>query len=245
MPDDASILLVEDDPELADIARRHLESAGFVVEHAREGPEGLDRALSGEHALLLLDLMLPGLDGLELCRRVRARDRALPVIVMTAKGEESDRVLGLELGADDYLAKPVSHRELVARVRALLRRARVADEEPGEVRDAPRVLRRGRVRIDPAKRAVTVGGRGVRLTAKEFDLLVHLARHPGRVYSRTDLLEGVWGCAYSGYEHTVNSHINRLRCKLNGDGPRQRYIRMVWGVGYCFEEHEGDDGAAS
>ena len=233
------ILLVEDDPELAEIARVHLEAAGFFVEHETEGRSGLTRALSGEHELLLLDLMLPGMDGPEVCRRVRAEGYDLPVIVMTARGEETDRVLGLELGADDYLAKPVSYRELVARVRALLRRARGAAGEAGaDAAQDDDALERGAVRIDRAKRAVHVEGREVSLTAKEFDLLLHMARHPGRVYSRTDLLEAVWGFAYAGYEHTVNSHINRLRQKLNGDGPRQRFVRTVWGVGYCFEGGE-------
>ena len=224
----ARILVVEDDRDLADLSRMQLEEAGFAVEVRGDGLDAWQRIEAGEHFdLVLLDLGLPGMDGLDLCRRIRTRDGYLPLIVLTARGAELDRVLGLELGADDYLVKPVGGRELIARVRALLRRAEALAAPAREV------LSLGPLHLDPARRRVTVEGVPVELTAKEFDLLAHFMRAPGQVFTREELLEAVWGRAFSGYEHTVNSHMNRLRGKL---GEARGWLETVWGVGYRLVE---------
>ncbi|GAB4251583.1 response regulator transcription factor [Deferrisoma sp.] len=233
------ILVVEDDPGIAGVVAENLRDFGFEAERAGTLAEARARLRAGRVDLIVLDLSLPDGDGLDLCRDLRERGNAVPVLVLTARGSEPDRVLGLELGADDYLTKPFGVRELVARVRALLRRAeRAVSADPAE--EAP-VERRG-LRIDPARRRVWVEGRSVALTATEFDLLLHLARHPGRVFTRAQLLEAVWGYGHEGYEHTVNSHINRLRAKIEDDPRRPRYVRTVWGVGYTFPDDE--DGGA-
>jgi len=224
------LLVVEDEPDLARLARLHLEDEGYRVRVEHDGNRALEAARCEDFDLVVLDLMLPGWDGLEVCRSLRASDRYVPIIIVTAKGSEVDRVLGLELGADDYLTKPVSYRELVARVRSLFRRVdALSQTEP-----RARAVVCGELEIDPAQRSVRLGSRAIDLTAKEFDLLFHFASNPGRVYTRGELIEAVWGVGYADYEHTVNSHINRLRGKINGDGPRQRYIETVWGVGYRF-----------
>jgi len=227
-----SILLVEDDPDLAQLTRMHLEEEGYdvVVEH--DGARALALAREREFDLLVLDLMLPGVDGLEICRTLRGEPHYVPIIVVTARGAELDRILGLELGADDYLSKPVSLRELSARVRAMFRRV----EGLARAEEQDDVLLRGSLRIDTPKRTAWLEGRPVELTAKEFDLLRFFAAHPGRVFSRSELVDELWGPGYAGYEHTVNSHINRLRSKINGDGDRQTFIETVWGVGYRFSE---------
>ncbi|MCP4658916.1 MAG: response regulator transcription factor [bacterium] len=190
----------------------HEGGLGCEVTLAHDGNSGLRQAVDGAHDLIILDLMLPGIEGLEICRRVRARPGYTPILMLTAKSSELDRVLGLESGADDYLTKPFSIRELIARVKAIFRPVealREAQEEgdDGEIRAVDLV-------IDTAGRTVRLGAQPVRLTAKEFDLLVHFARHPGRVYTRSELLDQVWGYGHDGYEHTVNSHINRLRAKI-------------------------------
>ena len=228
-----SVLVVEDDPDIAELVALHLRDDGFEVEVAADGEAGLAAARRGDHDLVVLDLMLPGLDGLSVCRELRAGDRHIPVLMLTARSSEMDRVVGLELGADDYLTKPFSVRELVARVRALLRRVDALGQT-GEA--APERITVGGLAIDPAKRRVTVDGEEVELTAKEFDLLWYLASHPGRVYSRTQLLDQVWGYNHAGYEHTVNSHINRLRGKVESDPAKPRYVLTVWGVGYKLAE---------
>jgi len=224
------VLVVEDDREIAGLLKLHLEDAGCRVELAHDGASGLRKALEGTYSLVILDLMLPGLEGLELCRRLRAQADYTPILMLTAKSAEVDRVVGLELGADDYLTKPFSIRELLARVKALFRRM--------EALAAPREVA-GRIEIaelaiDLDGRRVSVAGRLVELTAKEFDLLVQLARHPGRVYTRAQLLDHVWGYARDSYQHTVNSHINRLRAKIEDDPSQPRYVLTVWGVGYRF-----------
>jgi len=234
MSDNRHLLVVEDDPDLARLTRMHLEDEGYQVAVESDGNEALEYARGHRLDLVVLDLMLPGMDGLELCRQLRSEPHYVPIIVVTARGTEFDRVLGLELGADDYLPKPVSFRELAARVRAIFRRVDALARQGSDEPQAPIV--RGELRIDPVKRSACLGAREVELTAKEFDLLIHFARNPGRVYTRHDLVESIWGPAYSGYEHTVNSHINRLRGKINGDGPRQKFIETVWGVGYRFNE---------
>ncbi len=226
------ILLVEDNQELAQLLLMHLRDTGYTVTHAADGQTALRQAAEPID-LVILDLMLPGMDGLEICRRLRARPDYLPILMLTAKSSELDRVLGLEVGADDYVTKPFSIRELLARVRALLRRA----EAMGEVsREADGPLRIAALSIDPLRRQVRLDDREVHLTGREFDLLLHFARHPGRVYSRAQLLDLVWGYGHDGYEHTVNSHINRLRAKIEQQPAQPRYILTVWGVGYKFAE---------
>lgn len=225
------ILVIEDDRDIADLVALHLRDAGSEVTLCHHGEEGLRQALQGRHDLLILDLMLPGVDGLEICRRVRAMERYLPILMLTARSAEMDRVLGLELGADDYLAKPFSVRELVARVRAICRRMD-ALQDASET-DASRLVRDGLV-IDRQGHQVELDGRPLELTAREFELLWHFASHPGQVFSRGQLLDSVWGYSHDGYEHTVNSHINRLRAKIETDPSKPRYILTVWGVGYKF-----------
>ncbi|MCU0868309.1 MAG: response regulator transcription factor [Burkholderiales bacterium] len=227
----AHILLVEDDDAIADTLRLHLEQAGFRLTHERDGAAALERVAQDTWDLVLLDLMLPGADGWDVCRHLRARRPDVPVIMLSARSAEAHRVLGLELGADDYLAKPFSMLELVARVRALLRRVQVARG----VRDAPVELRFGRFRLDPVERRLHDGDTTIALTHREHDLLTFLARHPGRTFSREELLRRVWGSGFDGYEHTVNSHINRLRTKIEDDPRDPRRIVTVWGVGYRFE----------
>lgn len=231
------ILLIEDDAEVADLVEIHLRDAGFEVERASDGEIGLRKASERQLQLIILDLMLPKLDGLEVCKRLRADDFKTPILMLTARAEEFDKVLGLELGADDYLTKPFSVRELLARVKALLRRAETAREE------SARLAKREELSFDTlvisfSKRKVTVADRPVELTAKEFDLLALFANNPGRAYSRSELLDLVWGHQFEGYEHTVNSHINRLRSKIENDPAHPRYIQTVWGIGYRFVEIE-------
>jgi len=233
---EATILVIEDDPDIADLLRIHLGDLGYAVDRVSDGKAGLARALQGSYALVILDLMLPLLDGLEVCKRIRAQNRYLPILMLTAKAEEVDKVLGLELGADDYLTKPFSIRELIARVKALFRRIEIDQENVQE--DAVYPLRYGDLTVDPEKRKVTLRYQTVELTAKEFDLLMLFARHPGRAYSRQELLDVVWGYQYSGYSHTVNTHINRLRSKIEDDPSNPVYIKTVWGVGYRFAESE-------
>jgi len=230
------VLLIEDDHDIADLVAMHLRDEGCEVEVHHDGQAGLTAAESGQHDLLILDLMLPGLDGLSICRQLRSGERYLPILMLTAKSSELDRVLGLELGADDYLTKPFSIRELVARVKALFRRAEAMSSASVGSTAETQSLQCGAMRIDVEKRSVTLDGKAVELTAKEFDLLLHFARHPGRVYSRVQLLDQVWGYGHEGYEHTVNSHINRLRAKIEQDPANPHYILTVWGVGYKFTE---------
>lgn len=223
------VLIVEDDPHIAELLRMHLHDEGFAVVHAADGHTGLRELEHGRWDALVLDLMLPGIDGLEICRRARAMTRYTPIIIISARATEVHRILGLELGADDYLAKPFSVLELVARVRALLRRteamARNAHADSGR-------LELGALRIDPLARLVQVAGKPVELTPREFDLLYFFARHPGRVFSRLELLNQVWGYQHDGYEHTVNTHINRLRIKIEANAADPRNILTVWGRGY-------------
>jgi len=224
------ILVVEDDREIAGLVKLHLEDTGCDVELAHDGVTGLQRALDETYSLVILDLMLPNLDGMELCRRLRAQADYTPILMLTARSSEVDRVVGLELGADDYLTKPFSIRELLARIKALFRRM----EALSVPREGQGPLEVAGLSIDVEGRRVLVSGRPVDLTAKEFDLLVQFARNPGRVYTRTQLLDTVWGYGHDSYQHTVNSHINRLRAKIEDDPSQPRYILTVWGVGYRF-----------
>jgi DNA-binding response OmpR family regulator len=229
-----NILIIEDNKDIAKLVEMHLKDEGHATTLAFDGTKGLEVALSRSFDLIILDIMLPGVDGLEICRRVRAMSPATPILMLTARSTELDRVLGLELGADDYLTKPFSIRELVARVKALFRRAGTqgAGASPGE----NTVIRVGELVIDVDKRRVLLKDKEVSLTAKEFDLLLRFAQRPGRVYTRMELLNSVWGYGYEGYEHTVNSHINRLRNKIEEDPSRPRHILSVRGVGYKFAE---------
>lgn len=223
------VLIVEDDAHIAELLRMHLRDEGYAVTHAADGNAGVRELERGSWDALILDLMLPGVDGLEICRRARAMTRYTPIIITSARSSEMHRILGLELGADDYLAKPFSVLELVARVRALLRRtealARHARIESGR-------LELGNLGIDPVAREVQLDGKPIELTPREFDLLYFFARHPDRVFSRLDLLNQVWGYQHDGYEHTVNTHINRLRMKVEADPAEPRRILTVWGRGY-------------
>jgi len=233
-PGSKRILVVEDDPDICHLLEIHLRDNAYQVEVVTNGIDGLNRASNHAYQLIVLDLMLPGLDGLELCRKLRSQSITIPILMLTAKSTEFDRVLGLELGADDYLTKPFSILELQARVRAILRRSElvaISTENGQEERIETRSLV-----IDLTRRSVSIGGQAVELTAREFDLLLHFARHPGRVFSRGQLLDQVWGYSHSGYEHTVNSHINRLRKKIEHRPGQAQYIETVWGVGYRFRE---------
>jgi DNA-binding response OmpR family regulator len=223
------LLVVEDESEIADLVLLHLRNAGYEAEHVRKGGDALERVASRRFDLVILDLGLPGgVDGLEVCRRLRARGDATPVVMLTARTEEVDRVVGLELGADDYVTKPFSVRELVARVNAVMRRVEDRGEKPQPVFEV------GALRIDTGSHEVTLAGGPVELTPREFELLVWFARNPGRVYTRGELLEHVWGYGHEGYAHTVNSHINRLRAKIERHPGDPEYILTVWGVGYKF-----------
>ncbi len=225
------LLLVEDDDAIADALRLHLEQAGYHLHREADGGLAMAAIDRQRWDLVLLDLMLPGADGWEVCRHLRARHPDVPVIMLSARSAEAHRVLGLELGADDYLAKPFSMLELVARVRALLRRVQQLRAAPA----AAPVLRFGPWQLDTTRRELLQGDTPVPLTLREFDLLHFLARHPGQAFGRGELLQRVWGAGFDGYEHTVNSHINRLRNKIEHDPRLPLHIVTVWGVGYRFD----------
>lgn len=235
MPPKVRILVVEDDGDLAELVCLHLADCGFETTHAADGRKALDAARAGDFDLVILDVMLPYLDGFEICRQLRTTDAQVPILILTARGEEADRVRGLEIGADDYLTKPFSVRELQARVRALLRRASMTTAPDNEE------IRCGDLLLVPAQRVASLAGQSLVLTATEFDLLELFARNPGRAFSRMDLLEEVWGYRHDGYSHTVNTHINRLRTKLGDDPSNPRFIRTIWGHGYSFV-HPGTNG---
>jgi len=227
----ARILVVDDDPTVSEVVARYLERDGYVVETASNGRRALDRALTEPPDLVVLDLMLPGMDGLEVCRRLRAL-APVPVIILTARGQESDRIIGLELGADDYVAKPFSAKELVARVRAVLRRAKGPLAPAGA--NGPRLHGDGDLEVDVAARQARLRGEVVALTAREFELLAFLIRHPARAFRREEILEQVWGYRY-GDTSTVTVHVRRLREKIEPDPANPVRIATVWGVGYRWE----------
>lgn len=231
------ILVIEDNQDLVHLLEMHLGDLGFHVDVALDGVRGIAMAEAGTYDLVILDLMLPGLDGLQICRRIRSGPSYLPILMLTSKSSEIDRVLGLELGADDYVTKPFSIQELMARVKAIFRQIEHMKIERQEQRSG--MIHAGDIAIDAEKRSVVLSGNPVELTAREFDLLLHFARHPGRVYTRAQLLDKVWGYGHEGYEHTVNSHINRLRAKIEENSAEPRYILTVWGVGYKFSELPG------
>lgn len=229
-----SVLIVEDHRDLAAVVKRHLVEMGCSVQVVSDGLAAVQTAEKQSFDLILLDLMLPGLNGLEVCRRLRSRMPYVPILMLTAKSSELDKVVGLEMGADDYLTKPFSIRELLARVKAIFRRSEALASAPEK--DQAAVLFGNVLRVDPATRKVNAYGREVELTSKEFDLLIHFARNPGRVYSRAQLLDAVWGHRHAGYEHAVNCHINRLRAKIERDQRHPDFIQTVWGVGYKMTE---------
>lgn len=228
------ILVIEDDPDIGDMLDINLRDEGYSVEIAQDGLIGLSKLKAKAYDLLILDLMLPGIDGLEICREARQLPNYLPVIIVSAKSSETQRVIGLELGADDYLTKPFSIPELIARIRALFRRieamAKASQNKSG-------ILVRGPLSIDPVAHQAKLDGDPLPLTAKEFELLLFFAHHPGKAFSRIELLNSVWGYSHDGYEHTVNSHINRLRAKIERDPAHPEFIQTVWGVGYKFAEN--------
>ncbi len=231
------ILIIEDDQNIADVIEIHIKDLGYKLDRAIDGRSGLEKAVSGDYALIILDWMLPEMDGLDVCKNFRLEDKYTPVLMLTARTDEMDKVLGLEFGADDYITKPFSVRELVARIKATLRRLEVDKRELEKESEKERLLF-GDLSINLTKRKVTLDSQIVELTAKEFDLLTLFATNPGRTYNRQVLLDLVWGYQYDGYDHTVNSHINRLRNKIEKDPANPRYLKTLWGVGYRFSEPE-------
>jgi DNA-binding response OmpR family regulator len=231
MANERSVLVIEDDRDIAELVRMRLAELLCSVKLAYDGLVGLAEAESRRYGLVILDLMLPGIDGMEVCRRLRAKSQYAPSLMLTAKSSDLERVLGLEMGADDYLPKPFNALELQARVKAIFRRV---DSLSAAGPSAEARIDCAELSIDPERREVRVAGRTADLTATEFDLLLHFARNPGRVYTRAQLLDQVWGYSHSGYEHTVNSHINRLRSKIEANPNKPEYIQTVWGVGYRF-----------
>jgi DNA-binding response OmpR family regulator len=246
LPMRAHILVAEDQTDIRDLLLMNLRSAGYEATGVVDGEQALVRQLDAPCDLLILDLMMPRMDGLEVCKALRARGSATPILMLTAKSTELDRVLGLELGADDYLTKPFSLAELLARVKALLRRATLlaaaqasaqAGAQTAGLKPAT-VIRNGELEILPAKRQVRCRGAALDFTALEFDLLLHFASHPGHVFSRAQLLNEVWGYSHDGYEHTVTTHINRLRAKLEADPMRPEFILTARGAGYKMRDLE-------
>lgn len=229
------ILLVEDDSDIASLLRLNLEDEGYAITHEADGARALERIDQAHWDAVILDLMLPNVDGLEICRRIRQLTRYLPIIIISARSSETDRITGLETGADDYLAKPFSVQELIARIKALFRR----QQAMGQAQTSGTISAHG-LTLDPLARSVRLHGKEVDLTPREFELLWFFARHPGEVFSRLALLEQVWGYQHEGYEHTVNTHINRLRIKIEKDAAEPEIIRTVWGKGYKFAELNHD-----
>ena len=230
------ILVVEDNKDLARLLELHLRDLSYDVDLAFDGDAGWSQITSQSYDLIILDLMLPGIDGLEICRRLRSRTVYTPILMLTSKSTELDRVLGLEIGADDYVTKPFSIRELMARVKAIFRRVDELKSDPQD--DNQSVIRAADLIIDTHRRTVSLNDRMIDLTAREFELLLHFARQAGRVFTRSQLLDEVWGYGHDGYEHTVNSHINRLRAKIEANPAQPEYILTVWGVGYKFADFD-------
>lgn len=234
------VLIVEDDPHIVELLSIHLTDLECTIECAYDGLSGLNNALNNSFDLIILDWMLPKLDGLEVCKKVRAKENHTPILMLTAKSEEIDKVLGLETGADDYLTKPFSIREFIARVKAIFRRSKLnsieVSKEEEEEEEKVKILKFLSLEINVHKRKVTLEDKRVELTPKEFELLTLLASRPGRSYSREEILNLVWGYEFSGYDHTVNSHINRLRSKIENNLAKPQYILTTWGIGYRFND---------
>jgi two-component system OmpR family response regulator len=229
------VLIVEDEADIARLLQSHLKDIGCLSDVAPTVREARNRFEHGDYALVILDLMLPDGDGISLCREMRQTEGYIPILMLTAKSTELDRVLGLEVGADDYLTKPFSIAELLARVKALFRRTEALSAPAADTKPKA-VITAGNMVIDPERRKVKLGGAEVELTAREFDLLYFFASHPGKVFNRIELLQQVWGYNHDGYEHTVNSHINRLRAKIEENPSKPGYVLTVWGVGYKFSD---------
>jgi len=228
------ILIVEDDASMRELVTLHLTENNFMVTVATDGAEGYAKAMKDNFDLIVLDINLPKMNGLELCRTLRKSKRYIPILMMTARAEESDIVQGLQVGADDYIKKPFGMAEFIARVQAVLRRTLSMSEENAR---SGKILNFSEMVIDADDRTVTIASNRIDLTPKEFDLLMALARKPGRSFSRAKLLDTVWGYEFEGLEHTVNAHINRLRIKIEHDLDNPKYILTTWGVGYRFSEH--------
>ena len=228
-----NILIIEDDPEIIKLLEIHLTDLNYSTSKALDGEVGLNMALKNVYDLILLDLTLPTIDGVEICKKLRLKKNT-PIIMLTAKSEEIDRVLGLEIGADDYITKPFSIRELLARIKAVMRRTDMLDKQK-EKENTSSIAAEGLL-IDIDKRKVLLNNEKIELSPKEFELLVLMASNPGRNYTRTELLNMIWGYNFEGYEHTVNSHINRLRAKIESDMANPTFILTTWGVGYKFNE---------
>jgi len=225
-------LIVEDEKHIVELLSIHLKDLNLEVDTSNNGKDGLDLALTNDYSVILLDIMMPEKDGIEVCRELRGAGIKTPVLILTAKSEEFDKVLGLEIGADDYLTKPFSVRELIARVKALLRRY----DSYQESKLFSAIITVDQLEINLEKRQVKLEQVLLELTPKEFDLLYLLANNPGKSYSREQLLKTVWGYDFKGYEHTVNSHINRLRGKVEKDANHPEFIKTVWGIGYAFKD---------
>ncbi len=230
------VLVVEDDRDIVDLLEIHLKDMDCDLDKAYEGNVGLEKAMTGDFDLIILDVMLPGKDGLEICRQLRSNNIVTPILMLTAKAEEIDKILGLEFGADDYMTKPFSVREFVARVKAIFRRTEMSNNNKNTEDGNSLIMDFGDLVIDMDKRKVSVQNQRMDLSPKEFDLLSLLASKPGKSYSRTQILNLVWGYDFEGYEHTVNSHINRLRGKIEPDIQKPTYILTSWGIGYRFNE---------
>lgn len=228
------VLIVEDDRDISNLIALHLADLAYETEKVYDGREGLLKALNEDFRLIILDIRLPYVDGFEICKKLRLEKKDTPVLMVTSKAEEIDKVLGLEIGADDYITKPFSVRELMARVKALVRRSEIRSTQEAE-NEVSNIRSEG-LFIDRSKRSVEVHGNRIELSPKEYDLLVLLASHPGRTYTRMELLNKVWGYEFEGFEHTVNSHINRLRSKVERDMNSPEFILTTWGVGYKFRE---------
>ena len=231
------ILIVEDNADLAQLIQWHLKDINATATVATDGGQAVDLFNKEKFDLVILDLMLPVMDGMTVCRAIRKHSEAIPIIMLTSKDSELDRVLGLEMGADDYVTKPFSIPELMARIKARFRSQEALEHPP-----RPNTFSFQGMRVDITRRYVEINGQSIDLTAREFDLLSHLISSPGQVFSRIQLLNAVWGYHYEGYEHTVNTHINRLRNKIEPDPSNPKYLLTVWGVGYKFssEIHEGN-----
>jgi len=229
-----NVLVVEDDRSISDLLEIHLKDLNCNIIKSYDGKDGLELAVQNNYDLIVLDIMLPNVDGLQICKEVRKKEDYTPILMLTSKSEEIDKVIGLELGADDYLTKPFGIREFIARVKAIFRRTEAMQKEIESQSDI--VI--GDIVIEISKRRVTLKAERLELTPKEFDLLLLLASHPGKTYTREQLLNILWGYQYNGYEHTVNSHINRLRSKIEKDLSNPNYILTSWGVGYRFNDIE-------
>lgn len=237
---ESKILIIEDDRDITDLIDIHLRDYGFTLTKTYTGSQGLKKALSENFDLIILDLMLPEMDGIDVCRKIRDENKSVPILMLTARSEEMDKILGLEIGANDYITKPFQIRELIARVKANLRSVEAITDELTS-KDETENLKFRDLLINFKKRQVLLADKVLELTAKEYDLLTYFATHPGRAFRREGLLNSVWGYQFSGYEHTVNSHINRLRSKIEHNPAQPKYILTVWGVGYRFSEEEDFD----